>query len=648
MAVSDSLHGTTLREVSRDCWEGVVIHCSSYCQNVTKLSEEEYPLVGIACTRGLGVSFAIFLHGVEGKNDYILEFFMPLDIMDNIDSYVLNFVQKLKVEIEYASGFEMGDISSIEVIRPSSMVNYIASMTEFDTPNETIPHRYVINIATTVCGAYANVSMQKTRDKGNDAGEPSNHLIRNIKRKRDSYIGGMLSKLSDRSARVTHSNQHLLVSKVIRPPSVVNNVSSMKELDTPNEIISHGYVKNVATIACGTYANMSMQIKRDMGNDAGEPSNHLIRNIKPKRDSLTVEMVKKQSGKPMDELVKSLKASPPICIQVFLVFQFLLLFIPLFGLFPVSRSTLKHFIRDHSMNKWPPSKLSSISACVTDSKQHLPVSTNKSACVLSLEELIIMRFTNGDRIETKEFLRLERITLTEVDMLVLCSSNPLMARNALAHQNNPVVFDNTTYTEQATNNVDPLMARTALANQNDPVVFDSTTIMEQATYNVDPLMARTAMAYQNDPVVYDSTPYMEHATHNLDPLMVRIAMAHQNDPVVFDITTYIEQATNNVDPCMDVDLDLVTDLNLVDAFPRSSGADFFDDPCSFLMMAGCSSDFGLDYLMEPDGIKNAIAKTRSRLEGSWPPPTGSGDMDLFGANTSDYDFSDLLFDDKLF
>ena len=55
-------------------------------------------------------------------------------------------------------------------------------------------------------------------------------------------------------------------------------------------------------------------------------------------------------------------------------------------------------------------------------------------------------------------------------------------------------------------------------------------------------------------------------------------------------------------------------------------------------MAGCSSD----------GIENPMAEIGMGLEGAWPPPIGSTGMYLFGANPSDYEFSNLVFDDQFF
>ncbi|KAL8254438.1 hypothetical protein R6Q59_032659 [Mikania micrantha] len=89
---------------------------SCFCGDVTRLDEEEYPLVHNARMSGLTGCFAVFLHSVESDVDYAMEFFLPLDIKDS--RHVLNMVQTLKHTVKTVSGFELGDLSSIEVVGP--------------------------------------------------------------------------------------------------------------------------------------------------------------------------------------------------------------------------------------------------------------------------------------------------------------------------------------------------------------------------------------------------------------------------------------------------------------------------------------------------------------------------------------------------
>ncbi|GJU85645.1 NIN-like protein [Tanacetum coccineum] len=89
---------------------GKALSCGScFCEDVTKLSKEEYPLVHNADMSGLTSCFAILLHSVESKADYVLEFFLPSDMEDV--SYV---VQTLKRITGVDSGFVLGDTSPME------------------------------------------------------------------------------------------------------------------------------------------------------------------------------------------------------------------------------------------------------------------------------------------------------------------------------------------------------------------------------------------------------------------------------------------------------------------------------------------------------------------------------------------------------
>lgn len=68
---------------------------SSFCEDVTKLTEEEYPFVHDARLCGLTGCLAVYLHGSE---DYVLEFFLPLDFKES--AHVLNMVHTMKQKIE--------------------------------------------------------------------------------------------------------------------------------------------------------------------------------------------------------------------------------------------------------------------------------------------------------------------------------------------------------------------------------------------------------------------------------------------------------------------------------------------------------------------------------------------------------------------
>nr|XP_043616608.1 protein NLP6-like [Erigeron canadensis] len=90
---------------------------SCFCKDLTKLSEEEYPLVHNARMYKISGCLAIFLHSLEGNDDYVLEFVLPLDLIDG--GYV-SLTKTLKQKFEVTSRFKLGDTSSIQEVRPST------------------------------------------------------------------------------------------------------------------------------------------------------------------------------------------------------------------------------------------------------------------------------------------------------------------------------------------------------------------------------------------------------------------------------------------------------------------------------------------------------------------------------------------------
>ncbi|KAJ0779684.1 putative transcription factor Nin-like family [Helianthus annuus] len=125
---------------------------SYYCEDVTELSEEEYPLVHYARMNGLTSCFTIFLHSVEGDDgdDYVLEFFLQLGNKDC--RHVVNLVQTLKQRIEIASGFELDS---------ESLSAYVAKTDPANVPSQQSPKQIQPNKHE--CIITNNASMQKTK-----------------------------------------------------------------------------------------------------------------------------------------------------------------------------------------------------------------------------------------------------------------------------------------------------------------------------------------------------------------------------------------------------------------------------------------------------------------------------------------------------
>ncbi|XP_076894697.1 protein NLP7-like [Bidens hawaiensis] len=103
---------------------------SWFCTDVTKLGEDEYPLVHNARMYGLTGCFTISLHSVEPNEDYVLEFFLPAHIKER--RHVQNLVHTLKQNFEIAFGFELGDTSMMQVVgQPTdSSVSMVTTVTQ--------------------------------------------------------------------------------------------------------------------------------------------------------------------------------------------------------------------------------------------------------------------------------------------------------------------------------------------------------------------------------------------------------------------------------------------------------------------------------------------------------------------------------------
>ncbi|PWA67855.1 NIN-like protein [Artemisia annua] len=158
---------------------------SCYCQDVTQLSEEEYPLVHNARMSGLKSCFTIFLHSNEGNDDYVFEFYLPSNIEDG--SYL---VQTLKQNIVVASGFELGNISPIQFIGPPQSIQ-ISSITTANTTaygmNSSDSNSVFANVVKIdnkqgdISNNY-NLVASKTNDSG------ASHPIVNKKKTRDTIV----------------------------------------------------------------------------------------------------------------------------------------------------------------------------------------------------------------------------------------------------------------------------------------------------------------------------------------------------------------------------------------------------------------------------------------------------------------------------
>ncbi|PWA40411.1 PB1 domain, RWP-RK domain protein [Artemisia annua] len=110
---------------------------SCFCENITHFSKTEYPLVHYARLFGLVASFAICLRSSHtGDDDYILEFFLPPNMVDCKDqqtmlgSLLISMKQHFR-SLTVASGEEIGeDGRMVEIIKASVNGNVIDSKLE--------------------------------------------------------------------------------------------------------------------------------------------------------------------------------------------------------------------------------------------------------------------------------------------------------------------------------------------------------------------------------------------------------------------------------------------------------------------------------------------------------------------------------------
>ncbi|KAL8266929.1 hypothetical protein R6Q59_004273 [Mikania micrantha] len=253
------------RHLDRSCGlvgRALLTRGSCFCANVTKLSEEEYPLVHNARMNGLTSCFAIYLHSVESGDDYVLEFFLPPNIKES--RHVLNLVQTLKQTIDLDSGFELGDASCIHVVEPPTEVGISLSIdpgtVQISLPattnnNASNSESTVVNLAKTDSASVSNQwpSKQTHPDK-----------LRYIITGTENLAGDDITK-HDSNAICAKENENLI-----------------------------------------SYPNLSMQNLKDNATNSGEKSNSSKLGRKRKMDSLTMDAVEKHVGKPIFQAAKSL------------------------------------------------------------------------------------------------------------------------------------------------------------------------------------------------------------------------------------------------------------------------------------------------------------------------------------------------------
>ncbi|PWA67856.1 NIN-like protein [Artemisia annua] len=236
-------------------------HGSSFCEDVTKLSEEEYPLGSYAQMSGLTSCFAIFLHSVESNDGYVLEFFLSLNIEDG--RYVQNLVQTLKENTKMASGIVLGDKSPTQVVGPPTEATSLYLDTD---PQSTIKNK-----------TSEIVSSDSESFVAGEAKTNFTHSAKQLSPKQETFAnnGGGTIKSSE---------------TVVHDDVKRDNINAVGARN--NDDASHHHISTLLKIT-----------------DVGENSNRVKRGRKRKIDNLTMEAVNKHLGKPIDEAAKSLDVS---------------------------------------------------------------------------------------------------------------------------------------------------------------------------------------------------------------------------------------------------------------------------------------------------------------------------------------------------
>nr|GEX01837.1 protein NLP3-like [Tanacetum cinerariifolium] len=96
--------------VGRSLWS----RGSCYCEDVTKLDEDEYPLGYYARVNGITNCLAVYLESIQRDVEYVIEFVLPPHTANGADLHSL--VKTVKRVIEKASSVKLGIMSSLQVI----------------------------------------------------------------------------------------------------------------------------------------------------------------------------------------------------------------------------------------------------------------------------------------------------------------------------------------------------------------------------------------------------------------------------------------------------------------------------------------------------------------------------------------------------
>ncbi|KAI7751609.1 LOW QUALITY PROTEIN: hypothetical protein M8C21_033250, partial [Ambrosia artemisiifolia] len=204
---------------------------SCFCGDVTKLSEEEYPLVHNARMNRLASCFAIFLCSVESNDGYVLEFILPPDIDDS--GQILNLVQTLKQNFAIGSGFELGDNSCIQVVGLPTDLSVNMEPDVIQISSDSVADNFTSSDAESSMPNPTNLSEEKTGVASTDAGEKSK------KRKLESFPWMVTAEISfnDDMKFPISSGLSYLKNEVSQSFKLKGKKLSLKYIDEDDDLI---------------------------------------------------------------------------------------------------------------------------------------------------------------------------------------------------------------------------------------------------------------------------------------------------------------------------------------------------------------------------------------------------------------------------
>ncbi|KAF5801644.1 putative transcription factor Nin-like family [Helianthus annuus] len=291
-------------------------HGLCFCGDVSKLGEDEYPLVAYARMHGITSCLAIYLKGPEVDGEYVIELFLSTQNENETD--LQSLVKTVKQHLKNASRIELGDISSPQVIGGIPLTWNLESPT-LTEKREVPPDLENLNLLAENGNNDCNVDVacSKQPSESNhvdhmDEDKPSNSAAAGANEKDvDINAGGLLIK------EIDYSEQ-----------SIRKKIISLEE-DKPSNSAAAGTNPNVVV----PYMDVGTQdVDINTGKRSGKYidfSNEPIRKRKRTDKSISLEEIRKYYGKTMEEAAESLH---------------------------VSRSTLKRICRSHGIPRWPYSR----------------------------------------------------------------------------------------------------------------------------------------------------------------------------------------------------------------------------------------------------------------------------------------------------